>query len=289
MVFGARLTEFLRTLFHADASGSAVSHEYLQNCVCLLLTLGLLASAWVKSSGTRTLTASLRGLGVHARRLARTANEIERKTFHLSGLGVPLFYQYMMGRGWNHSECCQLAWLMCAATFAVDGSRLYVPFVRDNWPLKNILREKEQHQLTGTCYYGLGCTLAINMFSPAVACCGICFLVVGDMAAALIGVAYGGEVVSVKLGREGKKSLEGSLAMCLACMIIGNLLFMELPLREYAVTIGAVVATVVELYEPFGLNDNLMIPVFSGLALSWGFARLEDLCPTVQALAVVAP
>ena len=50
-----------------------------------------------------------------------------------------------------------------------------------------------------------------------------------------------------------------------------------------------IVATVVELYEPFGLNDNLMIPVFSGLALSWGFARLEDLCPTVQALAVVAP
>ena len=41
------------------------------------------------------------------------------------------------------------------------------------------------------------------------------------------------------------------------------------------------VATLVELFEPFGLNDNLMIPVFSGLALSWGFARLEAFCPSV--------
>ena len=37
----------------------------------------------------------------------------------------------------------------------------------------------------------------------------ILFLVLGDMSAAIIGVSFGGETVSLKLGREGKKSLEG--------------------------------------------------------------------------------
>ena len=44
----------------------------------------------------------------------------------------------------------------------------------------------------------------------------------GDMAAALIGVSFGGEVASLKLGREGKKSVEGSLAMFCVCVEINQ-------------------------------------------------------------------
>ena len=52
--------------------------------------------------------------------------------------------------------------------------------------------------------------------------CAIIFLVLGDMAAALIGVSFGGEVASLKLGREGKKSVEGSLAMFCVCVEINQ-------------------------------------------------------------------
>ena len=137
--------------------------------------------------------------------------------------------------------CCQLAWAMCGP-FVVDGSRLYVPFVRDNWPLKNILREKEQHQLTAH-VYGLGAwrsTCSRRLLPVA----GSAFWSSATWPRLLLALRAAGRS-TIKLGREGKKSLEGSLAMCLACMFIGNLLFMGLPLREYAVTIGAVVATVV--------------------------------------------
>ena len=34
-------------------------------------------------------------------------------------------------------------------------------------------------------------------------------------------------------------------------------------------------ATLTELYEPLGLNDNLTIPLFSSLAMQWGFARIQ--------------
>jgi hypothetical protein len=39
------------------------------------------------------------------------------------------------------------------------------------------------------------------------------------------------------------------------------------------VVIGALTATLVELYEPFGINDNVSIPILSSLALTFGFAR----------------
>jgi dolichol kinase len=66
--------------------------------------------------------------------------------------------------------------------------------------------------------------------------------------------------------------------MFIACIIVGLLLFIEEPLAEYPVILGAVIATVVELFEPFAVNDNLSIPVFTGLALHIGFRRMKAYC-----------
>ena len=81
------------------------------------------------------------------------------------------------------------------------------------------LREHEKAQLSGCCYFSLGCTIAITFFPPAISTASILFLVLGDMSAALIGVAFGGESVTIKLGREGKKSVEGSAAMFVVCSL----------------------------------------------------------------------
>ena len=72
--------------------------------------------------------------------------------------------------------------------------------------------------------------------------------------------------------------MEGSLAMFLVCIFVGVLMFKEVPLREYAIVLGAFAATLTELYEPFGVNDNLTIPVFSALSLHWGLLRLGSMC-----------
>ena len=51
----------------------------------------------------------------------------------------------------------------------------------------------------------------------------ILFLVLGDMSAAIIGVSFGGDALGqLKLGRSGKKSLEGSLAMFLVCFVVST-------------------------------------------------------------------
>jgi dolichol kinase len=95
--------------------------------------------------------------------------------------------------------------------------------------------------------------------------------------AARIGVSCGGDLCVVKLGREGKKSAEGSVAMFATCVGVGLISFSAVNLSEYAVVVAALAATVTELYEPFGLNDNLTIPMITSLALSWGFQRTSGL------------
>ena len=95
---------------------------------------------------------------------------------------------------------------------------------------------------------------------PDVSSCAIIFLVLGDMAAALIGVSFGGEVASLKLGREGKKSVEGSLAMFCVCFLVAMVFFWDVQLSEYAAVVAAATATLTELYEPLLLDDNLTIP-----------------------------
>ena len=39
--------------------------------------------------------------------------------------------------------------------------------------------------------------------------------------------------------------------------VFGCTIFSPVHLREYAVVIGSLVATLTELYEPFGINDNV--------------------------------
>ncbi len=63
-------------------------------------------------------------------------------------------------------------------------------------------------------------SLAIALFPPSLAVTSILHLVLGDMVAALIGVSFGGDVCVVKLGRKGKKSVEGSAAMFFTCFLV---------------------------------------------------------------------
>jgi len=268
----------IRSLCSASGDGHHVSPTWLLVYIVGLFFIGAVVSLIVKSTDKKALTSMVAGAGVRTvKRIARTVVEIERKTFHASGLLVPLLFNLMLQWGWTETQCALLCWVITISGWAMDLSRLYGPSViRDNWPGASLLRDKEKTQLTGGCYFSLGCTLAINLFSPATATAAISFLVIGDMMAALIGVAFGGDTCIVKLGREGNKSLEGSMAMFVSCFVVGLMVFQEEPLAEYPVFIGAVAATLVELWEPFALNDNLTIPVMSGLAIHFGFARLHS-------------
>jgi dolichol kinase len=241
-----------------------------------ILTLAIAAVvgtiAYKSAQSPKNLLASA---GVSVRKVARAVREIERKTFHLAGLLVPLIHQLMLSNGFSNASCVRLCWAITITGVCADALRLKVDVVRRNWPMRQLLREHEQKQMTGGSSFSLGCTLTIAISPPSIAMASVLFLILGDMCAAVIGVSFGHEACTLKLGRTGKKSIEGSVAMFAVCFLVGSTVFAHVHLREYPVFFGALAATLTEVYEPLGLNDNLTIPLFSSIALQWGFARIQ--------------
>lgn len=251
------------------------SAKFLTTSLCLMTIFGLLSSFYLKTLrpiGMRTL---LSQFGVALHKCKKAAQEVDRKTFHLCGLLVPSIYQLLLEIGWSKQSCIRLIWTLTAIGWFMDVLRVYTPLGPKVFPpfMVKILRESEQKQLAGACYFALGCAITISIFPPSIAMVSILNLVLGDLSAAIIGVSFGGEKCSMRLGREGKKSVEGSVAMFLVCFVSGCFVFAEVHLCEYAVFFGALVATFTELYEPFKLNDNLTIPIMSGVALLYAFRR----------------
>ena len=198
--------------------------EWLLECLIAMVIVGITIAAGV-AHRTLSLNDFLRECGVKATRVKRAASEIERKAFHICGLLVPTVHLILLEAGLSNRACANICWAITITGWIADVARLYIPAVARNWPGRSILRAQEHTQLTGGCYFSLGCTLSIALSPPSCAMASIIFLVLGDMSAAIIGVSFGGETVSLKLGRSGKKSLEGSIAMFTVCFVTGCIIF----------------------------------------------------------------
>eukprot|EP00929_Paragymnodinium_shiwhaense_P110513 TRINITY_DN77604_c0_g1_i1.p1 TRINITY_DN77604_c0_g1~~TRINITY_DN77604_c0_g1_i1.p1 ORF type:complete len:277 (+),score=39.83 TRINITY_DN77604_c0_g1_i1:115-945(+) len=257
----------------SDHPDQLPSRTFLTIYVVSLFITGSIIMVIVKSLRQQQLHKLLQDLGVAFKKVANTAKELERKVFHLAGLVIPLIYQFLLLHGYSQTFCGYLCWALTVSGVTMDFVRTRVPFVQRNWPLKSILRENEQHQLCGGTYFSIGCTLSIHFFAPVIAMTSIIFLVLGDMTAALIGRSFGRSFCNMGVGPGGRKSVEGSTAMFLMCFVMGCSIFSQVHLREYAVFCASLVATLVELYEPLGINDNITIPVLTSVALTLGFQR----------------
>ncbi|MCR4440001.1 MAG: glycerol-3-phosphate acyltransferase [bacterium] len=103
------------------------------------------------------------------------------------------------------------------------------------------------------------CFLSILLFAPPVALAAIVFVVFGDVFAKLFGLQWGRTPL---LG----KTVEGTLACLAVCLVAGLFMAEVLPLSPWLLLAGALVATAGELV-PLGLNDNLVVPLCSGLVM----------------------
>jgi len=273
-------TTFCKQWVTTDELAPLPTDNFLTAYLIVLFLSSLVLLIFIKCLRHKDLKKLLTDAGVAISKVKQTAMEIDRKVFHLCGLLVPLIYQVLLQMGWTQRECGRIVWSITICGGISDIARVKSSFVQRNWPLKSILREKEQNQLCGGTYFSLGCTVAIHFFAPVIAMTSIIFLVLGDMSAALIGRSFGRSVVNIGVGPGGKKSVEGSFAMFCICFVFGCTIFSQVHLREYPVFIASLVATLVELYEPLGINDNVSIPVLSSVALTYGFARTYSCEPT---------
>jgi dolichol kinase len=190
-------------------------------------------------------------------------NEFKRKAIHLFALCIPIGYFLLP----KFPSLLILA--PCAlGAIGIDIIRLKKLPLHGflNQLLGPILREHESKDFAGSSYILSASFLAILLFDKRVALAAISFIILGDIAAALIGRRFGKTKIRWSLAHNSlnwnnRKSVEGSLSCLFMCLLVA-LLVPLLPL--WVGIIGALVATVVEGIT-LPINDNFSVPLLSGL------------------------
>jgi dolichol kinase len=198
-------------------------------------------------------------------------NEFKRKAIHLVALSVPIGY-FLLPKFPS-----LLILTPCAlGAIAIDVIRLKKLPLHGllNQLIGPILREHESNDFAGASYILSASVFTILLFEKSVAVAAISFIILGDIAAALIGRRFGKTKILWNVGNsQGNwnkiKSLEGSLSCFLFCILVA-LLVSHLPLVPHLPLwvggIGALVATLVEA-APLPINDNFSVPLISGLVM----------------------
>jgi glycerol-3-phosphate acyltransferase PlsY len=167
----------------------------------------------------------------------------------VSALALLLF-----SRGW-----VLLALAIVTIVFlSFDIARLRIPGL-NTWFSKwfaLVMREEERIKLTHASYFLLGCLLTALVFPKEIASLAILFAALGDPAATVVGTWKG-------YTRFWEKSMEGSLACLIVCVLVGMVVVIITgkPVLVVAV-MGAIFAMVFELL-PLRVNDNITVPIGS--------------------------
>ncbi|RLG14684.1 MAG: CTP--2,3-di-O-geranylgeranyl-sn-glycero-1-phosphate cytidyltransferase [Candidatus Nanohalarchaeota archaeon] len=186
------------------------------------------------------------------------ATELIRKLIHLNALFIVLLYEFF-------GKQITLVVLMIALVIALGAEYLRIEHGMKIPFFDATYRRRERKALGGHVFFVIGAILVISVFSKEVAIISILMTVFGDAAAAIFGRAYGKHYIS---GLK-NKAIEGVFAEFVADMFVGIIylwLFVGTisPVWWFILIAMATVATIVETISR-RLDDNLLIPVFSGI------------------------
>jgi diacylglycerol kinase (CTP) len=191
---------------------------------------------------------------------------ILRKLWHMSSgsLGLYIYINYLPE---------QQLWGFIALAIAIFGISLDLTRVRV--PKLNavvvklmgpLMRNSEHSGVSGMPFYALGVALSLLLFNEKIAILSILFLVFSDPISSFFGVCYGKDKILPN------KSVQGCAAGFVTCFILTGLFTATSGASVASVFIFSVIAGLIgstsEVLSAFGIDDNLTIPVFSGIGLT---------------------
>lgn len=198
--------------------------------------------------------------------------ELGRKALHLGALVIPLGILLLDGKTVAGLPLSVVILAPLAAlALVLDVARVRSPSIRDflhRWFVW-LMRPEEVPPLGGPITFNgatMMCTsaaLCAALFPAGIAAAALAMLMVGDGAAAIIGRRFGRHRWPAS-----PKSVEGSLAYAVTAFGIG-LAVVAWPGSEMSLAvcaIGAVSGALVEAL-PIPVNDNLRVPLLTGLAM----------------------
>ena len=199
--------------------------------------------------------------------------EIYRKLVHLFAIIIPGLYYFVV-----KSQIISVSILLPIALICVivDAARMESPELKNRFykVFGSHLRDEETSKLTGASYLLTSSMVAIAIFTKEIAFFAISYLVIGDTFASLVGLKLGKRKI-----RDTRKTVEGLIGSFLSCSIYGLICYFLYFKNVFAfpnrnpqlgiilILVGALVASVTEVTD-LHINDNITIPIISGIAMS---------------------
>jgi dolichol kinase len=186
------------------------------------------------------------------------SQELCRKATHMGALIIPGGYYFF---GLSRTEMLTIMVPVTVVMLLIDVARLR------QWKFwtgfacriggRMVRSHEEAGDFTGATYILVSVCCTVAMYEKMIAIAALCFIIVGDTLAALIGRRFGRH-------RFGRKSIEGSLGCLLGTLIVA---FLVSSIPPWIGVAGAVTATVVEAVS-FKIDDNISVPIVSGLVMT---------------------
>ena len=190
-------------------------------------------------------------------------HEIVRKIIHITILIVLAAYfliqRYLVTAGYNSIIAKQVALLFLVALLIMF---LILEYLRLelNWKMplfSQVIRSKEQNRMYGVVYFLSATIISLAVFDYRIALAALLMTTFGDMVAALVGKKFGTTLI------HRNKTWAGFSAELVVNFIVGLFVLVNMPAYVYIVIGMAFTATIVETLVD-ELDDNLLIPIFSG-------------------------
>jgi len=190
-------------------------------------------------------------------KLSVLREEAKRKTIHSCGIAIPVVYLFLQ------KEVIILSFLISFVIISIIERLRFrglvsLPFLRTN----------ERKKMAAYVFFMIGAFISVLIFEKRIAIAAILMLALGDTISALAGA-----LMTVDNAERYEKSIkppEVTLVMFMTSLLIGYLVLGSLPIAVLG-TIGATLADGVPLkVQGISVDDNLTIPLFSGILMSCG-------------------
>ncbi len=196
----------------------------------------------------------------------RSDLHIARKLWHMSTgvLGLILFYGSDQNTNFWGYGVLGIALLGFFTDYLRQKNPGFNKFViRLMGPL---MRKSEREGVSGLPFYALGISLSLLFYQPDLALISIMFLIFSDPVSSFFGVLYGKDKILPN------KSLQGFVAGFFTCYLVSLFYLLNSGIGSVNMLVFSLVAGVIgagsELISAFNIDDNLTIPVISGLGLT---------------------
>lgn len=196
----------------------------------------------------------------------RSDLHILRKLWHMSS-GSLVLYIYLRSEESKY-VMAHICLAIALGGFAVDLVRkkhrgLNAMVLKFMGPL---MRRSEREGMSGLPFYAFGCALSLYFYQENLAIISIMFLIFADPISSFFGVLYGKDKILPN------KSLQGVVAGFFTCYLITLFYLMNTTVVGINILVFAIVAGIIgaasELVSAFNIDDNLTIPVLSGLGMT---------------------